>query len=286
MTVEATARKAKDLLEPLVGMIYFVPEGPANYEKIGLKPRQAYFCTRVSAMGTVPGEVVAATFYNFNPEMVIPQVNDGWTRTNAQEAAKARNQAVIESLSRLLADESGNLPDVSRALTLVKKACEGLQPHGRPLFAAYQGHPWPEDNDLLALWWGANLLREYRGDGHIAALLANEISGIEATLIAGAWSSRVPFPLLLKTRAWREEQVAEAYQGLAERDLLRDGALTEKGRALRDEIENITDRLAVAPWQKLGDEAQEFLGLVGAFSKQIVEQGGLGAARKPEAQTK
>ncbi len=279
MTVEATARKAYGVLEPFVGMVYFVPEGPVNYEKIGLKPRQAYFCTRSAAMGVVPGEVVAATFYNFNPALVVPQVNDGWQKTTPQAATEARNQTVMQALTRLLADENGNLPDVSRAVALTRKACEGLKNDGRPLFAAHNAQPWPEGNDLLSLWWGANLLREYRGDGHIAALVTAEISGIDAILIAGAWSSRVPMDMLLKTRAWSEDQLAEARAALEARGIIKDGAITEEGKALRDSIEDTTDKLAVAPWRNLGDEAAEFLELMKPLTKRIAESGAFGLAR-------
>jgi hypothetical protein len=279
MTTAALARKAKEILEPFVGMVYFVPEGPVNYEKVGLKPRQAYFCSRASALGAVPGEVVAATFYNFNPAMVIPQVNDGWQKSTPAAVAAARNQSVIEGLTRLLG-QADSLPNLKRGITLAQQACEGLQGMGRPLFAAYQGHAWPLEDDLLALWWGANLLREYRGDGHIAALLTAEISGIEAILLAGAWSSYVPLPLLIKTRAWSEEQISEARTNLEARGLLKEQALTEQGRALRDNIEDTTDKLALAPWQKLGEAAEEFLEIIQPLSKQIVANGGLGALGK------
>lgn len=278
-TVEALARRAQQVLEPFVAMIYFVPEGPVNYGKIGLKPRQAYFCTRSAALGAVPGAVVASTFYNFNPAIVVPEVNDGWQKTTPQAAAQARNQAVIEALTRLLADESGNLPDVKPAVTLVRQACEGLKGEGRPLFAAHQAQPWPEENDLLSLWWGANLLREYRGDGHIAALLTAGISGLDAILIAGAWSSRVPLAMLLKTRAWSEEEMEQARTDLERRGLLENGALTGRGQELRNAVEDTTDRLAVAPWEKLGEDAQEFIKLMEPLTQRILAGGGVGPRR-------
>src|SRR5690242_17914299 len=131
MTVEATARKAKAALEPLVGMIYFVPEGPARYKLLGLRSQQAYFCTRSAAMGAVPGEVVAATFYNFNPALVIPLVNEGWQKTTPQIASEARNAVVVEGLTRLLPDEDGNLPNVKLAKNQLRKASEGLKGEGR-----------------------------------------------------------------------------------------------------------------------------------------------------------
>jgi len=281
MTVEATARKAYGILEPLVAMIYFVPEGPTNYEKLGLKPRQGYFCSRSAALGAVPGEVVAATFYNFNPAIVIPLVDEGWKITTPQATAEARNQAVVEALTHLIAEEDGTVPDVSRAVALSRKATANLKMEGRPLFAAHQAQPWPESNDLLSLWWGANLLREFRGDGHIAALLANDISGLEAMLMAIGWSELAAQmkTMLFKTRVWSDEQMAEAYKDLEARGLMQGETLTEAGRALRDSIEETTDKLAVAPWRNLGDEAEEYLDLIKPLTKRILERGGLGVRR-------
>ncbi len=276
MTVEATARQAQAVLEPFVAMVYFAPEGPVNYAAANLEPRQAYFCSRSAALGAASGELVASTFYNFNPSLVVPLVNDGWKKTTPAAAIEARNKTVVEALTRLLAEEDGSLPDVSRAVELARKACQNLKTEGRPLFAAHYAQAWPEENPLLSLWWGANLLREYRGDGHIAALVTHEISGIESILIAGAWSQRVPFSMLLKTRAWSQEEVAAAYKDLEARGLMEGDKLTEQGRALRDAAEEVTDRLAVVPWRNLGDEAEEFISLMKPLTARILERGALG----------
>jgi hypothetical protein len=278
MSLSAMARKAKEVMDPIVAMVYFVPEGPVLYEKIGLKPRQAYFITRSAAFGVVPGEVVAATFYNFNPALVVPLVNEGWQACTPAQATQARNQTVVEGLTRLWAEEDGTLPDVSRAVELVKKACSNLKVDGRPLFAAHYGQAWADENPLLSLWWGCNLLREFRGDGHIAVLLAEGISGLECTLIAPAWTkSGLPKELLFKSRAWSEEQMAAGYAGLQARGILDGEALTEKGQALRDSIEERTDQLALAAWKNLGEEGtQEFLSLITPLTKRILERGGLG----------
>jgi hypothetical protein len=269
MSLAAMARKAKEVMEPLVGMIYFVPEGPALYEKIGLQPRQAYFVTRASALGKVPPEVVVATFYNFNPAVVILAIRD--QTCTPEQAAEARNQAVIESLTRLLKDEDGNALDVTRLVELVKKACSNLKVDGRPLFAAYYGQAWHDENPYLSLWWGCNLLREYRGDGHIAALVAEDISGIECTLISPAWV-KASKTFWIRSRAWSENEMTAAYAGLQERGIMEGEELTEQGRALRDAIEARTDELALAPWRNLGEaETEEFLTLLAPITQKAAQ---------------
>jgi hypothetical protein len=264
MSLEAMTRKGRGIIDPLITMIYFVPEGPEQYTKLGLDgPRessQAYFCTRGAPLGK-SGELVASTFYNFNPAGVVPLVNAGWQKTTPEAAIAARNQAVIAALSRLLAGEDNvTLPDVTREIELVKKATTNLKYEGRPLFTAHYAQPWPEEHPLLSLWWGLNLMREFRGDGHIAALVTAEISGIESSLISGPWQNNPKYTsFMIKSRLWSETEIAAAYEGLAERDILRDGELTTKGRALRDEIEATTDRLDLAPWRNVGDDLEEFL---------------------------
>jgi len=245
-------------------MIYFVPEGPEQYNKIGLtssrESNQAYFCTRGAPLGQLP-EMIASTFYNFNPAAVVQLVKAGWEKTTPEAAAAARNQAVIAAYSRLLAAEDNvSLPDVTREVELLHKATANLKYEGRPLFTAHYAQPWPEEHPLLSLWWGLNLMREYRGDGHIAALVKAGISGIDSSLISGPWQNNPKYTsFMIKSRLWSEAEITAAYEDLAERDIMRDGELTQAGRALRDEIEVTTDRLDLAPWRNLGDDLDEFL---------------------------
>lgn len=278
MSFEQIARESQKAFEPITAMIYFAPEAFQRFKALGLRGRESYFCSRSAAMGRVSGPVVAATFYNFNPAFVIPLVENGWQVTTPEATLQERFAAAGEALNRLLApaegeeDLSGN---AERALPLVKKATEGLSPLGRALFAAHQALPWPEDS-LTALWHGLNLLREYRGDGHIVALMLEGISGPESLLLQAAYNPRLPLAFLLQSRAWDEAAINAAQAQLAERDLLKDGKLTEKGQAVRERIEQYTDRLDTAPFEKLGAEAStELLALVGPLSKRVVAHGGL-----------
>src|SRR3954454_8471661 len=141
-TLSARARKLGSLLEPLTGQVYFSPECHQNYVKLGFDPSPgesngvalpdgpAYFTSRGSVMGQVPGEVVAAAFAVFNPEVVIPCVTLGWSRTDAATIRQARDDGAIAQLERLL----GPNPDhVDRANALLARAVEPLRPEGRPL---------------------------------------------------------------------------------------------------------------------------------------------------------
>ncbi len=278
MTFEAMARQSQKAFEPLVAMIFFVPEAPVRYKTLGLNGRQGYFCARASAMGPVPGQVVASTFYNFNPAYVIPLVEKGWQSTTPHATGEERNKAVGEALRRLLApaDEGeAELPGPERAVELFQEATAKLPIGGRSLFAAYAAQPWPQD-PLVALWHGANLLREFRGDGHIVALMSQGISPVESILMQAAYSPRLPLSFLVQSRAWSEEEVAGGQADLASRGLLQDGKLTDQGQAVREQIEDLTDRMDTLPFATLGEaKTQELITLVGAFSRRVFDHGGL-----------
>ncbi len=278
MIFEKLSRQSQKAFEPFTAMIYFAPEALNRFKALGMRGRQSYFCSRSAPLGRLPGEVVAATFYNFNPAFVIEQVNSGWEVATPETVIEERNKAVTEALHRLLDPAEGEedySSVVEQALPLVKKATTGLPLPGRALYAAHVPLAWPEE-PLAALWHGVNLLREYRGDGHIVALMAEGIDGVESILLQVAFTTRLPLAFLQRSRAWDNEAIRGGQERLAERDLLRDGILTEKGQALRERIEEITDRLDTKPFENLGAEAsQQLIELVGAMSKRIMARGGL-----------
>ncbi len=279
MTFEQLSRQAQAAFEPFTAMIFFAPEAFARFKTLGLRGRQSYFCSRSAPLGKLPGEVVAALFYNFNPAFVKEQVDGGWAIAAPEAVLLERTLAVTEALQRLLAPGEGAEEDlngnVQQALPLVRKAAAGLPVRGRPLFAGHAAMPWPDEPNA-ALWHGVNLLREFRGDGHIAALLSEQIDAVEAILLQVAFSPRLPLHFLTRSRAWDVEDVGAGERRLAERGLLQDGVLTEKGREIRERIELITDRLDSRPFENLGEEdTRQLISLVGALSQRIYARGGL-----------
>jgi hypothetical protein len=269
-----TARRFLAVLEPVVSMIFFAPEAAEAYAALGLDPIEGYFCSRSAAMGRVAAEVVAAVFFNFNPELVAKSLK--WDVAPPEVVVKARHEAARAALQRLLPESEGApVPDVSRAVELLKVACAGCRPEGRPLYAAHARLPWPAD-DLTALWFGGNLLREYRGDGHIAVLLSHQVDAVEALLLHS------PFiggrrDVLLGSRMWDEATAAAASERLSKRGLLKpDGPLTDAGEKFREMIELETDRLATAPFDALGPEGcDELIAILRPHAVRIAERRGV-----------
>ena len=152
---------------------------------------------------------------------------------------------------------------------------EGQDPAGRSLFAAHAALPWPEEAHL-ALWHGATCYREFRGDGHVACLLADDVGGLEAHVLA-AGAGQLPAGILREYRGWSEEEWAGAAARLQARGwLAADGALTGAGRSARDARERRTDDPAAAPWARLGPAGCDRLGaLLAEPVRRVVDGGGV-----------
>lgn len=248
------AGRAARSLETLHALCYFAPEVEAELVALGVrKGRGSYFAGRSAPMGRVGAGPVTATFFVFNPALVAKLVPACWEAASPQDAYAARVRGVDASYRRLLGDEALAAPEIAEAAELTRTAVTGCDPAGRPLYAAHADLDWPE-TPHLALWHGLTLLREYRGDGHIAALLGAGLTGIEALVTHTATGTGFTVPAAQLTRSWSTDEWSAASTGLAARGLMDDaGALTDDGRAMRASVESATDVMAAAPWDVIGE---------------------------------
>ncbi|GAA1616066.1 SCO6745 family protein [Actinoplanes couchii] len=282
--LEQAAREAWRITEPLHGMIYFVAEARERYAALGLDPGNGYFASRSAAMGPVgPGPVVA-TFYNFNPDLVARALPSAWDVTTPQAVLAARVDAAGAALERLLGAGVVDSPEMREAADLARRAAESAAayPEGRPLFAAHVALPWP-DRPHLVLWHAQTILREFRGDGHVAALLLAGLSGLEAVILHVA-SGTVPRRFLQLSRGWSGERWEAAAEGLRQRGLIEgdEPALSASGAELRASIEATTDRAAVPAYAVLGvDGCARLAELTRPMSRAVVKSGGLSIDKAP-----
>jgi hypothetical protein len=278
-------------IEPLHSMIYFAPEVGEELTELGIgHPRAQYFAQRSAAMGSVGPGVVAATYYNFNPALVVRFVPVVWMSAPPEDVLNARLRAADRALRRLLGDAVSSR-ECERAGVLARRASSACTPEGRPLYAAHADLPWP-DEPHLALWHAVTLLREYRGDGHLAALLAAGVSGLEALILHTATGAGFLPEVAQATRGWSAEQWGEGVAGLRARGLVDDGlSLTAEGAAFREHIEAETSRMSAAPWEHLGeDDRAELAEVGGGLTKRLLAAGAFpsgvfapGADRTPKA---
>ena len=210
-TLSTRSRNLGALLEPIAGQVYFSPECHANYQALGfagsrgeqdgvaMPDRAAYFTSRGSVMGQVSGQVVTATFAVFNPAVVIPAVEQGWTLTDAATICDARDRGAIAQLERIL----GTSPTgIERANEILLRAFTSLRVEGRALFAGLKGLQMPT-TPIGKLWRLADALREYRGDSHIAAWVSQGLDAVELCLLTDSFSG-LPLRTYSATRGWRD----------------------------------------------------------------------------------
>ena len=248
------AGRTARLLEPLHALGYFAPEVDAEVSGVGVRRgRATYFASRAAAMGRVGAGPVAATFYVFNPSLVAHFIPAAWEAASPADVVAARYRGVSAAWSRLLGEEVLASDDVREAADLARTASTGCEVAGRPLFAAHADLAWPDEPHMV-LFHALTLLREHRGDGHVAALIGADLSGIEALVTHTATGKGFTQPAARATRAWSDEEWDAAVVGLAERGLMTgDGELTEDGLALRKAVERRTEESAYAPWDSLGE---------------------------------
>jgi hypothetical protein len=269
------AHKTWRTVEPLHGMIYFVPEAAEAYARLGITGTAGYFASRAAPMGAVSADVVIATFFNFNPEIVRSAIPDAWDRATPADVIAARFSAVDAACRRILSPEVVESTEMVRAAALARTAAEEATRHveGRPLAAGHADVAWPSEPHLQ-LWHAQSILREFRGDGHVALLVIHGLSGLEA-LVTHAAAGDVPARILLATRAWSEDAWQRAADDLRHRGWLEPGdelRFSASGARRRQEIEDGTDTLSSVPYQALGEDGcTELRALVRPWSKVFAE---------------
>jgi hypothetical protein len=255
------------------------PEGVAAVRALGVPIDVATinFVTRTAPMGAVSAEVVVSVFFNFNPEAVEQVIPAAWEAASPEAILDAHRAALDGPLAAALAVlDPGDLAEYAR---LARRAAEAACDHveGRALFAGFAGLPWPEGDHLVA-WHAARLLREHRGDGHVAALVVEGLSGIEALVVHEAFDPKMPRGVLRRSRSWRREQWTEAVDGLRGRGwLTADEALTmtDEGRARRQRIEDRTSELAAVAFEPIGPDGVDRLAELGGRVAAALRAAGL-----------
>ncbi|MFF9813265.1 hypothetical protein [Streptomyces sp. NPDC014006] len=262
-------RRCHNALNTLHAMHYFAPELGKELGALGIThPRGVNFAVRSAALGPVGAGTVAAAFYNYRYDLVAEHVPAVWATAAPADVLAARARAVDGSLRRLLGEEAIASKEMAEAARLALRAAQACSRPGRPLYSAHADLPVPEEPHL-AFWHAATLLREHRGDGHLAVLLAAELDGLEAVVTHTATGKGMTPAWVFTTRGWTRADWDAARARLRGRGLLdASGELTEQGVALRADIEEQTDRLDRAPYEHLGaEDVARLTDLAGAFAR-------------------
>jgi helix-turn-helix protein len=248
---QPVARRMYDLVEPIGLVPYFADEPNEALMSLGLRNHwDAYFAGRAAPFGRgVPAEVVHAVFYNFAEGEVARHIPRVWDLTTPEAALAARERGCVATLRRILG-QLADAPGVARAADLLLRAATSAPVEGRPLYAALRALPVPEE-PVARLWHAATLLREHRGDGHTVALVAEGVGGTEAHVLH-ALSVGMPAKEFGRVGHLPAAQLTAVIDGMRARGLVGpDGWLTDAGRATKERVEALTDRLAEAPYDAL-----------------------------------
>jgi hypothetical protein len=275
------ARRLAAVIEPFAGQVYFSPECHSQYASLGFAPSPAernglalpdgtaYFCSRGSLLGQVPGELVASAFAVFNPAVVTSAVTSGWSITDAPTIEHARTAGAIAQLTRIL----GPAPEgVEQLRDVLCRSSTGLPIAGKPLYAGVLAQDVP-GSPIGAAWRYADRLREYRGDAHTAAWTSAGFDAVEIGLL-----TELRWGLALKTyirsRAWSDAELEDGIGRLEERGLVRNAAFTEQGRKEREDVELSTDRQCRPVIEAMGDDFETVINLLAPMGVAIRAQRG------------
>jgi hypothetical protein len=240
-----------DLIEPICLVNFFSEEPNEAMAALGFRNYwDGYFAGRGGPLGLVPAEVVDAAFYSFAEGEVARHIPQVWEKTTPEAAYAARLQGCVAALRRILGDLVDS-PGLARAAGLLTQAATSAPTEGRVMYAGLRALPVPEE-PVARLWHAANMLREHRGDGHVAALVTHRIGGTEAHVLSALDQGIHPAETFGRIHHLPAARLAEVMDGLRARGLLdASGRFTEAGREIKDRIESTTDELAEAPYDGL-----------------------------------
>jgi hypothetical protein len=273
--VPELARQLYERFEPVHAATYFAPEARAAMDNLGYRGFwMGYFAARSAPLGQVAPEVVTAVFYNFAPARVAKALPAAWEIAGPHVALQAREESAVAALRRYGLSDDEN---VRTAAQLAGDAARQASVDGRPLFAANLALPEPTD-PVAALWHATTLLREHRGDGHVAVLVAAGVSGRESNVLHCA-ASAVPADYMRRTRHYDDAEWRACEHSLASRGLLgEDGSLTPAGHDLKNHIETTTDALALHAFDGLDDaEVEALLHALTPIARTVIAAGDMPA---------
>jgi hypothetical protein len=252
MPTATTARRMFELLEPICLVTFFADESNEELAALGHRTYwDGYFASRAAPLGRVPAQVVHAAFYSFAEGEAARHIPSAWETIPPETSFAAWRRGSVASVRRILGDELADSPGLARAADLTTKAATSAPTAGRVMDAGWRNLPVPSE-PVTRLWHSATMLREHRGDGHVAALVGARIGGTEAHVLSALEMGIHPPESFGRIHHLPKKRLAAVMDGLRERGLVdADGRFTDAGRQTKQRIEALTDELAAPPYDAL-----------------------------------
>ena len=272
---DTPARRLRDALEPLAAQGFSSAREPMK--ALGLRFVDGYVWGRAAALGEPSPAVVVAAFGVFEPTFVAAAYERGRATASRAEILAARETGAEKRLQEVLGDD----PDVSRIADILLGAIDGVAGAGRPLFSGLREVERPE-TPPGRLWRAADLVREHRGDGHLAACIGAGLDPIEMNILTELW---VGYPLreYSSTRGHPSEAIDACIERLRTRGWLDGDRLSAAGATIRNEIEAATDTSQDQLVAALGDDLDWVVTVASALSAQVVVAGAFTADQRKRA---
>lgn len=254
------SRRAGKASHRLIGWIYWDPPAIDAYAALGVPDGLGYYiASRGAPLGAAGNDVVTAAFYSIHADFVAVSLDLCRQHTTFAEAARVRDEAVALGLRVHVPGICDGLAELAEPLW---DAAESLPVAGRALFAAHLAWPRPDGDPVLSAWLAVNTIREWRGDTHWALQIAEDLSGVMAGVLDGAWRAYDDH-WVARSRGADDPALEAAMTELDQRGFVTDGRVNQAGIDYRQSLEDRLDRLCAPAWQHLGeDRTRHFLDLI------------------------
>jgi hypothetical protein len=280
--VTAPAQLLRNVLEPISSNVYFSPEVNDAFDELGFGPGvsapgcltiaepSGYYCSRAACMGQVPGDVVVAAFGVFNPKLIVPAVDRGWSIAGAAEVLDARERGATASLQRMLGDP----PELAEVAKVLQRAADAGTEAGRFLYAGLRSLEMPE-HPMARFRRLVDTIREHRGDSHLAAWISAGLDPVEIGLLTELYYE-MPAKRYHRSRGWTDVDLDAGIDRLRTRGLIATSsmALTTAGRELRDSIESATDVQQQPLLDAIGADFDRLVATIAPWAMAIVAADG------------
>lgn len=266
-TGSSPARSLRDAAEPIAALSFWSRPVYDRLDALGLNFLTGYVWGRASVLGEPEGSVVAAAFGVFEPGLIGSLYDEARSRCSRADVRRALEDGVVESLGTVLAADE----PVADAVDMLRRGVDAVDGFGRPLTAGLLAQPWPTD-PLAQLWHACTILREFRGDSHLAACVAGGLDGLSANILTERMIGWEPLTYTA-TRGWSPEAMQTSTERLADQGLITDTGLTDGGRQLREGIEQSTEQAMVPVVAAIGDDLDTLVDVLSPWSTAVVEQG-------------
>lgn len=258
------ARRLRDACEPLGIHAAWSRRTNERLAALGLNFLTAYVWGRAACLGDVPATLVVAAFAAFAPELITALYEEAHRHVSRDELLAVRDEATIQSLQEAL----GNV-DVTNAVNVLRRGLSVVDGTGRALFAGLSSRPWPDD-PVGQLWRACDLVREHRGDSHIAAYITACLGPVDMNILTELYVG-MPLGSYTATRGWSAEVIASSAVYLQKKGLVADGALTPAGLRLREEIEEQTDAMEQPLIEAIGSDFETLVTQLNEWSELCIK---------------